>query len=103
MISFGLFWLIAVLLLVRWATAPGNGRALPAADPRLEAEVTRLREEVDQLSGQVHRLLDEQAFLLRLLESGTPPGALPGEGEGAARLPRPPLSSDDPPDPKPAH
>ncbi|MBA4158697.1 MAG: hypothetical protein H0X65_14650 [Gemmatimonadetes bacterium] len=39
----------------------------PGASP---AELARLREEVDQLSAQVNRLQDEQAFMVRLLSEG---------------------------------
>lgn len=45
-------------------------RQLPADGGATHAEIARLREEVDQLSAQVNRLQDEQAFTLRLLSEG---------------------------------
>jgi hypothetical protein len=77
-----LFWLFVVAWLVRWAASawrPGS----PALQPTYEAEVARLREEVDQLNAQVARLGDEQQFLMKLLTEGTaaPSAALPPQPE----------------------
>lgn len=69
MMFIGLFWLVVILIAVRWMVPPDAGRSLGEAR-RVEGELERLREEVDRLSGQVQRLLDEQSFLLRLLERG---------------------------------
>jgi hypothetical protein len=96
MMFIGLFWLVVILLVVRWMVPPDAGRALPETR-RVEGELERLREEVDRLSGQVQRLLDEQSFLLRLLERGEDP-AEPPSLEGARRESLPPA---DAPDQKP--
>lgn len=82
MMFFGLFWLIALLLVVRWMFPPDDSRRLASAEvERLNAELARLRDEVDRLGGQVERLQDEQSFLLRLLEAGEPPRPLAGPPE----------------------
>jgi hypothetical protein len=77
-----LFWLLVVAWAVRWVVtawrAPG-----PALQPHYEAEVARLREEVDQLTAQLMRLGDEQQFMMRLLTDGQP-------AEDAELLPQPP-------------
>jgi cell division protein FtsB len=57
---------------------------LPPDSAAARAEVARLREEVDQLSAQVTRLQDEQAFTLRLLSEGR---SIPLEEEGGAQPP----------------
>lgn len=78
---YALFWLLVVAGLVRWAAAAWRpGRTL---QPTYEAEVARLREEVDQLTAQVSRLTDEQQFMMRLLAEGR-------TAPDAGRLPRPP-------------
>lgn len=60
-----LFVLLVVAVLVRWIAAPmrGGDRLSPAAD----AEVARLRAEVDALNAQVRRLGEEQSFMVALL------------------------------------
>ncbi|HET7460590.1 MAG TPA: hypothetical protein VFJ82_05065 [Longimicrobium sp.] len=78
-----LLLLILVAYLARWvvsANARGGDRSLEAQHT---AELARLREEVDQLTAQVVRLQDEQAFTMRLLTEGSPPpaGQLPAAGE----------------------
>ncbi len=94
MMFIGMFWLVMLVLLVRWMIPLESKRALPEETRRLEGEVERLRDEVDRLSGQVQRLLDEQSFLLRLLDSGEGPPAL-SRGED------PPPG--EPTDPNPLH
>ena len=94
MISIGLFWLVFALFLLRWISPPRSGRALPGASVHLEEEVARLRDEVDRMSGQVERLLDEQSFLLRLLEDPDRPAALRrGRDAGASREALPPAET----------
>lgn len=71
-----LILLLLVAYLARWVLST-NGRG---TDRQLEAqhtaELARLREEVDQLTAQVVRLQDEQAFTMRLLtEGGSGPAA----------------------------
>lgn len=78
-----LLLLILVAYLARWvlaANARGGDRQLEAQHT---AELARLREEVDQLTAQVVRLQDEQAFTMRLLTDGGPRPAdgLPPAGE----------------------
>jgi hypothetical protein len=77
-----LFWLLVVAWLARWALGSWHpGR--PALQPHYEAEVARLREEVDQLGAQLAQLTEEQQFMMRLLTEGR------AEADAAA-LPRPP-------------
>jgi hypothetical protein len=74
-----LFWLLLVAWLARWALGAWRP-AGPALQPDYEAEVARLREEVDQLNAQLARLNDEQQFMMRLLTDGrsaTDTAALP--------------------------
>ena len=69
MMFFGLFWLIVLLVVVRWMIPPDASRRLPPGRlQEMDAEMARMREEMDRLNGQVERLLDEQTFLLRLME-----------------------------------
>ncbi|HEX8430724.1 MAG TPA: hypothetical protein VF625_05530 [Longimicrobium sp.] len=60
--------LIVVAFFGRWIAEgwAGARRIAPGDD----AEVARLRDEVDQLTTQVARLADEQQFLMRLLAEG---------------------------------
>ena len=76
-----LIFIVVLAFLARWVH--GWSTAGPAIAPHYEAEIARLRGEVDDLSAQVLRLGDEQQFMMRLLT----------EGE---RAPRPEL----PPDPQ---
>jgi hypothetical protein len=62
-----LFWVLVVAWLAR-RERPGAG-----LQPHYEAEVARLREEVDQLNAQLARLTEEQQFMMRLLGEGTSP------------------------------
>lgn len=83
-----LLLLILVAYLARWVlTTSGRG-----TDRQLEAqhtaELARLRDEVDQLTAQVVRLQDEQAFTMRLLTDGSPrPAAGPPAGGEAPPTP----------------
>ncbi len=61
-----LFWLIVLAIVARWVFASSDN-TLPEHTRRLELEMTRMREELDRLSGQVERLQDEQSFMVRLL------------------------------------
>jgi hypothetical protein len=79
MMFMAVFWLLAVVLIVRWLVVPGPSRLPPEQAQRTEAELGRLREDVDRLGRQVDRLLEEQTFLLKLLDSGDRP-RLPERG-----------------------
>lgn len=78
-------WLMVVLALVLALTASRGARQLPpGSSPSTDHELARLREEVDRLSGQVERLLEEQSFIVELLgreERAALPGADPEEGK----------------------
>lgn len=88
MMFIGLFWLVAILLLARWIFFPDPARALPPDyTRRTDAELARLREEVERLAGEVDRLQDEQGFLLRLLEQGESPPRLPAGEDAPPRAP----------------
>lgn len=74
--------LLVTALLARWVA---QGVGARAARPELgdaQAEVARLREEVDALSAEVRRLSDEQSFLVRLLgaPAESPPNPAPAPG-----------------------
>jgi len=63
-----LIFIVVLAFLARWV----HGWAVqgPTLQPHYEAEVARLRGEVDDLNAQVARLTDEQQFMMRLLSSG---------------------------------
>jgi hypothetical protein len=68
-------WEVVLILFVaayltRWTASGLRGRGAAQLDPAQNAEVARLREEVDQLTAQVVRLQDEQSFMMRLLVPG---------------------------------
>lgn len=65
-------------LVARWVLTAyhgGDGYELAARD----AQIKRLREEMDGLHAEVRRLAEEQSFMVRLLSEGAPTGgaALP--------------------------
>jgi hypothetical protein len=62
-----LIFIVVLALLGRWVHGWSTA---PALAPHYEAEIARLRGEVDELSAQVVRLTDEQQFMMRLLTSG---------------------------------
>lgn len=65
---------IARLVLVSWQGGAERQQVLATRD----AEIRRLREEMDVLQAEVRRLADEQSFMVRLLSPGErPPGGLP--------------------------
>ncbi len=72
-----LIFIVVLAFLARWIHEWSS--AGPAIAPHYEAEIARLRGEVDELSAQVVRLSDEQQFMMRLLTSG--------ENRAAAELP----------------
>jgi len=72
-----LLFICVLAVLGRWIH--GWSREGPALAPHYEAEIARLRGEVDELSAHVVRLSDEQQFLMKLLTSG--------ENRAAAELP----------------
>ena len=63
-----LLFIVVLAFVGRWVH--GWSTAGPALAPHYEAEIARLRGEVDELSAQVVRLSDEQQFMMRLLSSG---------------------------------
>ncbi|MGH7458729.1 MAG: hypothetical protein ACREKN_06595 [Longimicrobiaceae bacterium] len=78
------WWFLVLLMvcaLVVWAVAlflpPGRGQG----DARLEGELAQLQREFDRLSLRVDRLLDEQSFLVRMLDDKEQ-GRLPGGAAG---------------------
>lgn len=86
-----LFWLLIAAVLVRWVVSETRGR--DSLSPGAEAEVARLRAEVDLLTSEVRRLGEEQSFMVALLSDGErqalrergeeppalPPSSQPGE------------------------
>ena len=78
MIPFSIILTILVAgLVARWVAAwpGGDGHALAARD----AQIRRLRDEMDTLQSEVRRLSEEQSFMVRLLSKGEgrPLGELP--------------------------
>ena len=69
----GLFWFILFCVVAR-RMASGRRIERHMLRPTYQAEVARLREEVDQLTAQVMRLTDEQQFMVRLLADGQTEG-----------------------------
>lgn len=68
-----LYILLAVVvarLVITQMQGGGADRQLLASR---DAEIRRLREEMDVLQGEVRRLADEQSFMVRLLSSGERP------------------------------
>ena len=77
--SFLLYILVAGLVarwvITAWQGGPGDGYELASRD----AQIKRLREEMDGLHAEVRRLAEEQSFMVRLLSEGgtsAPGGAL---------------------------
>ena len=81
MFSF-LLMVLVLGMVARWVLTSVGERGNPELEARHTAEIARLREEMDQLQGQVMRLTDEQSFLTRLLAEGErpPAGQLPPAG-----------------------
>ena len=69
-----LFWLVILTGLGWWMLGTPRQAQLP---PSTEAELARLREEVDRLSEQVGRLTEEQSYMTRLLASREQHPSLP--------------------------
>ena len=73
-----LLMVLVLAVVARLVLTSAGGHGNPELEARHTAEIARLREEVDQLQGQVMRLTDEQSFLTRLLAEGErPAGTLP--------------------------
>ncbi len=79
-----LIFIVVLAFVGRWVY--GWSTAGPALAPHYEAEIARLRGEVDELTAQVVRLGDEQQFMMRLLTSGEdrPSQELPPANEETA-------------------
>lgn len=79
-----LIFIVVLAFVGRWVYGWSN--AGPALAPHYEAEIARLRGEVDELTAQVVRLGDEQQFMMRLLTSGEdrPAPELPPANEETA-------------------
>ena len=60
--------LVARWVITAWQGGGGDGYELAARD----AQIKRLREEMDGLHAEVRRLAEEQSFMVRLLSEGTP-------------------------------
>jgi hypothetical protein len=74
MMFMALVWLIALAMLARWVLQPPvDNRLSPGQVERLESEVRQLRDELERMTGQMDRLVEEQSFLLRLMERRDPP------------------------------
>ena len=67
-----LLYILALGLVARWVitAVQDRGRLGPDIVSR-DAQIKRLRDEVDALSTEVRRLAEEQSFVMRLLEGGT--------------------------------
>ena len=76
-----LLYILVAGLVARWvitavqSSSGGDGHELASRD----AQIQRLREEVDGLQSEVRRLAEEQSFMVRLLSEGQKPAeaALP--------------------------
>ena len=66
-------------MVARWVLAAYNGGGDGYELAAREAQIKRLREEMDGLHAEVRRLGEEQSFMVRLLSEGAPSGgaALP--------------------------
>ena len=61
--------LVAKWIITAWQSGGGTeGHEIAARD----AQIKRLREEMDGLQAEVRRLAEEQSFMVRLLSEGTP-------------------------------
>ena len=61
--------LVAKWIITAWQSSGGSeGHEIAARD----AQIKRLREEMDGLQAEVRRLAEEQSFMVRLLSEGTP-------------------------------
>lgn len=60
--------LVAKWVITAWQGSSGDGYELAARD----AQIKRLREEMDGLHAEVRRLAEEQSFMVRLLSDGAP-------------------------------
>lgn len=59
--------LVAKWVIAAWQGGGGDGYELASRD----AQIQRLREEMDGLHAEVRRLAEEQSFMVRLLSDGT--------------------------------
>ena len=71
-----LLYILVAGMVARWVITAfhGSGEGIELASR--DAQIQRLREEVDGLQSEVRRLAEEQSFMVRLLSEGrTPAGA----------------------------
>ena len=79
-----LLYILVAGMVARWvivAIKGGGGESYELA--ARDAQVQRLREEVDGLQSEVRRLGEEQSFMVRLLSEGKKPDAAPDAPEQA--------------------
>lgn len=73
-----LIYLLVLGLVARWVISAWQGGAERAELTSRDAQIRRLREEMDTLHAEVRRLADEHSFMVRLLTEGDrPPRELP--------------------------
>lgn len=83
--------ILATGLAARWVIGAlrggegGGGYELASRD----AQIQRLRDEVDSLNAEVRRLGEAQSFMVRLLEGGAPPAATALDAPDRAQGPNP--------------
>jgi hypothetical protein len=74
MMTITLFWVLVLMMMGWWMFGTPREARLP---PHVEADLARLRDEVDRLSEQVGRLTEEQSYMTRLLAEGERRPVLP--------------------------
>lgn len=68
-----LIYILVLGLVARWVIAAVQGGAGRAEIAARDAQLRRLREEMDTLHAEVRRLAEEQSFMVRLLTEGERP------------------------------
>jgi hypothetical protein len=65
-----LIYILVLGLVARWVVASWQGGMQRGEIAARDAQLRRLREEVDTLHSEVRRLADEHSFMVRLLTEG---------------------------------